>query len=181
MEFAAETAAWHLDWCSLRKNDVPNEGRKIGKWVYGCLSIAHERKASCVTCALSVIMPLLDLGAGEFFFSFLQRGERDRYPRLYYKYTCNSVSSPTMFSVNLCNRPHIHVSVSAGTRMCIFVLGRSRYHIYLYIHRYILGGSRLREASEAQPFSYRSLSPSVLSLFLARALLARGPAARMGH
>lgn len=48
---------------------------------------------------------------------------------------------------------------------CAFVLGQhSRYHICLYIHRYILGGSRLHEASAAQPFSYRFVSLRSFSL-----------------
>lgn len=49
-------------------------------------------------------------------------------------------------------------------------MGRSRYHICLYIHRYILGGSRLRKASEARNLSLIALSPSVLSLFVAQAI-----------
>lgn len=49
----------------------------------------------------------------------------------------------------------------------------------LYIHRYILGGSRLREASEAQPFSYRFVS--LRSFSLPRSSVARaGPSRARG-
>lgn len=96
MEFAAEAAAWHLDRCSLGKTTFLTKGEGQRSGFYGRLSVARGRKASCVTRALS---GPLDLDAG--FFFFVSPTKRDRYPRLYYKYTCNSASSPTVLSVYL--------------------------------------------------------------------------------
>ena len=98
-----------------RKNDdfsTKEEGQRRG--LYGRLSVTRERKASCVTRVLSVVVPLrsdpLNLGCRGFFFFRSSDEERDRYPRLYYKYTCNSASSPTVLSVYLSDRPPIYMS-----------------------------------------------------------------------
>lgn len=162
----------------------PTKGEGLGSVFYGRLSVARERKASCVTRALSVIVPLrspLDLGAG-FFFS-VPPTKRDRYPRLYYKYTCNSVSSPTVFSLytsaivrlSMC----LHSRHNACSR-CAFVLGHSRYDISTYTD-ILLGGNRLREASEAQPFSYRFVSLRSFSPPRPSVARARARRARTGH
>lgn len=119
MEFAAEATAWHLDRCWLGKTtfSTKEEGQRSG--FYGRLSVTRERKASCVTRVLSVIVPLRSPRPwcrGVFFRS--SDAKRDRYPRLYYKYTCNAASSPTVLSVYLGDRPPIYVRVADTTHIC---------------------------------------------------------------
>lgn len=184
MEFAAEAVAWHLDRCSLGKTMFPTKGEGLGSVFYGRLSVARERKASCVTRALSVIVPLRSPRPWCRVFFSVPPTKRDRYPRLYYKYTCNSVSSPAVFSLCIPQRSsYLCVCIADTTHardvhLCWGTAGTISASTYTDI---LLGGNRLREASEAQPFSYRFVSLRSFSPPRPSVARARARRARTGH
>jgi len=160
MEFAKEATAWHLDRCSLGKMTFLTKKKGQGNGFYGRLCVARERKASCALRHSAAPVPsTLVLG----FLSFLRRREIGIYDYIINIHVTWRVprqrSLYTSATVRLSMYPHSRHNVRSR---CAFVLGRSRYHICFYTD--ILGGSRLCEASEAQPFSYRFVSLRSFSL-----------------
>lgn len=124
---------------------------------------------------------------------FVSPTERDRYPRLYYKYTCNSASPPTVRSVYTSASVYVPVCIirvlgyitqRALEPVCIRVpLARTAGTISAFsIHTdNTRGGSRLREARHNLSLIAPCISLHSFSLSRLHALLARGPAARTGH
>lgn len=184
MEFAAEAAAWHLDdACREKRRARRREKEREADLYSGSRAPLAKEKRRALRARISDTAPVVPSALMPSFFS---DEERDRYPRLYYKYTCNSASSPTECSHRIptylpIRRSSVYLYVET-TRAIACIRVRCRWHRaqrasvpYLSLYNTDI----LQKATEAKRGTTFLLSlrlpPRVLSLSLSPSLVrARG-------
>lgn len=178
MEFAAEAAAWHLDdACREKRRTRRREKEREADLYSGSRAPLTKEKRRALRARIFDTAPVVSSALMPSFFS---DEERDRYPRLYYKYTCNSASSPTECSHRISTflpirRSSVYLYVET-TRAVACIRARCRWHraqrasvpyLSLYQHRYTPEGNR---SQARHNLSLIASSPSARSFSLSLSL-----------